>query len=209
VGGVTLVYVCGDCPSRYLNIYLFAFPSPLFLHLLHILMGVSALCWCVLLEPNTEKRSRKEDQKDVASAPANTTAAEAEDEVHSQDQKSKASSKASFKDGGAGGSSTASSGKQSQDEGQSQAASATTPATGNITSKGTYPRPKNFAERIMNVLENEVDPDVIRWLGEKDLISINTRLVKSTDILATRFQGIRYAAFVRNLSRWYVLFFEE
>lgn len=168
-------------------------------------MGVSALCWCVLLEPNTEKRSRKEDQKDVASAPANTTAAEAEDEVHSQDQKSKAS----FKDGGAGGSSTASSGKQSQDEGQSQAASATTPATGNITSKGTYPRPKNFAERIMNVLENEVDPDVIRWLGEKDLISINTRLVKSTDILATRFQGIRYAAFVRNLSRWYVLFFEE
>ena len=69
-------------------------------------------------------------------------------------------------------------------------------------SKGTYPKPKNFAERMMNVLENSVNTDVIAWHGEDDLVAINTKALKQSDILDDRFQGIRYAAFVRNLSRW-------
>ena len=98
-------------------------------------------------------------------------------------------------------------------------------------SKGTYPKPKNFAgtclkrrlgialrvaalfrwdisclcvaiERMMNVLENGVYPDVISWYGEEDLVSVSIKGVKQSDILDDRFQGIRYAAFVRNLSRW-------
>lgn len=69
-------------------------------------------------------------------------------------------------------------------------------------SKGTYPKPKNFAERMMNVLENDVYPDVVSWYGEDDLVSVSIKGVKQTDILDDRFQGIKYAAFVRNLSRW-------
>jgi HSF-type DNA-binding len=69
-------------------------------------------------------------------------------------------------------------------------------------SKGTYPKPKNFAERMMNVLENNVDPDVVKWHGDDDRIAINTKTLRSSDILDDRFQGIRYAAFIRNLSRW-------
>lgn len=69
-------------------------------------------------------------------------------------------------------------------------------------SKGTYPKPKNFAERMMNVLENAVSPDIISWHGEEDLVSIDTRALKQSDLLNERFQGIKYAAFVRNLSRW-------
>ena len=64
----------------------------------------------------------------------------------------------------------------------------------------------------MNALENNADPEVISWLndgggdagGDADLISINTKALKESKILQTNFQGIRYAAFVRNLSRWYV-----
>ncbi|CAB9517967.1 expressed unknown protein [Seminavis robusta] len=69
-------------------------------------------------------------------------------------------------------------------------------------SVGTYPKPKNFAERMMNVLENNVDPKVVKWHGEEDLIAINTKSLKTSEILDDRFQGIRYAAFIRNLSRW-------
>ena len=54
----------------------------------------------------------------------------------------------------------------------------------------------------MNVLENGVYPDVISWYGEEDLVSVSIKGVKQSDILDDRFQGIRYAAFVRNLSRW-------
>lgn len=77
--------------------------------------------------------------------------------------------------------------------------------------KGTYPKPKNFAERMMNALETKADPEVISWLADSDggdnkddadLISINTKVLKDSEILETNFQGIRYAAFVRNLSRW-------
>lgn len=71
-------------------------------------------------------------------------------------------------------------------------------------SSGTYPKPKNFAERMMNALENECGLDVISWYehGKENLIAINSKTLKNSDILNANFQGIRYAAFVRNLSRW-------
>ena len=94
--------------------------------------------------------------------------------------------------------------KQDSKESRGSSTMATTSAAGSST-KGTYPKPKNFAERMMNVLENNVDSKVITWYeGEEDLIAINTKFLKTSDILDTNFQGIRYAAFVRNLSRWYV-----
>jgi HSF-type DNA-binding len=68
--------------------------------------------------------------------------------------------------------------------------------------KGTYPKPKNFAERMMNVLENNVAPEVVKWHGDDDRIAIDTKALKTSNILDGRFQGIKYAAFVRNLSRW-------
>ena len=73
-------------------------------------------------------------------------------------------------------------------------------------SKGTYPNPKNFAERMMNALENGVDHNIISWLrhDNEDLVAINLQLLKNSDVLKIYFQGARYAAFVRNLSRWYV-----
>ena len=80
-----------------------------------------------------------------------------------------------------------------------------TPAAARAPSKGTYPKPKNFAERMMNVLENQVDPKVIDWHGNGDWVVVNVSAIKSSDILETRFQGIRYPAFIRNLSRWYVI----
>ena len=76
------------------------------------------------------------------------------------------------------------------------------PSKKRAPSKGTYPKPKNFAERMMNCLENSVNTDVISWYGSNDLISVNIKGVKTSDILDDRFQGIKYAAFVRNLSRW-------
>lgn len=75
-----------------------------------------------------------------------------------------------------------------------------------VNSKGTYPKPKNFAERMMNALENDVDPNIISWLksNNDDLVAINLKALKNSNVLETYFQGVRYAAFARNLSRWYV-----
>jgi hypothetical protein len=74
---------------------------------------------------------------------------------------------------------------------------------------GTYPKPKNFAERLMNVLENSVVSDIVFWYGAQNFVAIHLKRIKSSSVLDTHFQGIRYTAFMRNLSRWYVLAFSN
>ncbi|CAB9517975.1 expressed unknown protein [Seminavis robusta] len=78
------------------------------------------------------------------------------------------------------------------------AAAAAAPPAG-----GTYPRPTNFGEKLMHVLENGIAQDCISWHGETcERIAIHLPNLKKSSVLNTNFQGNRYSSFVRNLNRW-------
>ena len=84
------------------------------------------------------------------------------------------------------------------------AASASTSA---VTTKGrqpggAYPNPSNFAERLMHVLDNEIAKESLWWLGKGEAIAVHPEKIKASPVLASHFQGNRYASFVRNLNRW-------
>lgn len=67
---------------------------------------------------------------------------------------------------------------------------------------GTYPNPGSFSERLMHVLENEITPESLWWLGEGEAIAIHPEKIEASGVLVNQFQGNRYSSFIRNLNRW-------
>ena len=87
------------------------------------------------------------------------------------------------------------------------AAAAASTSTSAVTTKGrqpggAYPNPSNFAERLMHVLDNEIAKESLWWLGKGEAIAVHPEKIKASPVLASHFQGNRYASFVRNLNRW-------
>ncbi|CAB9531645.1 HSF-type DNA-binding [Seminavis robusta] len=66
----------------------------------------------------------------------------------------------------------------------------------------SFPAPKNFAERLMNVLESDIDTEAIWWDGETKSVALQPKKLKKGTILHTHFSGNKYSAFLRNFNRW-------
>lgn len=92
-------------------------------------------------------------------------------------------------------SSTASS-SSSRPEGEDQSSAA--------AGGGTFPKPANFAEKIMHVLENNMEPEAIRWIDNGEAIAIHPENAKQSKLLAKFFQMKSFPIFTRTLIRWYV-----
>lgn len=70
------------------------------------------------------------------------------------------------------------------------------------TSELSYPKPKNFAERMMNALETGVAADSITWTGGGKAIALKTKSLKEHPTLTTYFKAKDYSGFIRNCNRW-------
>ncbi|CAB9505791.1 HSF-type DNA-binding [Seminavis robusta] len=73
---------------------------------------------------------------------------------------------------------------------------------GSTQQQSTYPQPRNFAERLMWVLESNAAPDTIWWEEDGQAVALHVDNLKTGDVLNQHFQGIKYKFFIRNFSRW-------
>jgi HSF-type DNA-binding len=94
--------------------------------------------------------------------------------------------------------------QDSTDSGQESAAASDAAVAGATSSEGLhYPNPKNFAERLMNVLERGIAPDCIWWVDEGIRgVAIQPKKLKKGTLLQTHFSGNKYSAFLRSFNRW-------
>ena len=70
----------------------------------------------------------------------------------------------------------------------------------------SYPKPRNFAERMMNALERGIASDSISWAGDGKGVALHTNKLKDSPELTSYFKAKDYSAFIRNCNRWYVFF---
>jgi HSF-type DNA-binding len=61
---------------------------------------------------------------------------------------------------------------------------------------------KNFAERLMHVLEHKIGSDTVWWVGEGKAVAIHARNLKESDLLSQHFRVKDYSVFIRNCNRW-------
>jgi tRNA pseudouridine-54 N-methylase len=61
---------------------------------------------------------------------------------------------------------------------------------------------KNFAERLMHVLQDGIGKDTVWWVGEGKALAIHTRNLKEGDLLSEHFRVKDYSVFIRNCNRW-------
>lgn len=66
----------------------------------------------------------------------------------------------------------------------------------------TYPRPKNFPQRLMLVMESEAASNAIWWEEDGQTVALRVHHLKNGPVLGQHFQGIRYKFFIRYFSRW-------
>jgi hypothetical protein len=60
-----------------------------------------------------------------------------------------------------------------------------------------------FPERLMELLEDEKEPEALWWLGETDCFCIDPKHFPE-QVLCKYFQGTKFDSFTRKLNRWYV-----
>ena len=65
----------------------------------------------------------------------------------------------------------------------------------------TYPKPRNFAERLMYVLETGAASDALWWVEGKAVALHQKRLKKGT-AMKDFFNVKEYSGFIRNCNRW-------
>lgn len=70
------------------------------------------------------------------------------------------------------------------------------------TAKFSYPKPKNFAERMMNALERGIASEAISWAGGGKAIALKTKHLKNSPELSSYFKAKDYSGFIRNCNRW-------
>ena len=63
-------------------------------------------------------------------------------------------------------------------------------------------KPKNFAERLMKVLREEISQDTIWWIGDGKAVAIHTKNLKQGNLLTEHFKVKDYTVFIRNCNRW-------
>ena len=63
-------------------------------------------------------------------------------------------------------------------------------------------KPKNFADRLMRVLLNDVAPDSLWWVGDGKAVAFHSKNLTKGDLLQTHFKTKDYNAFIRNCNRW-------
>jgi HSF-type DNA-binding len=63
-------------------------------------------------------------------------------------------------------------------------------------------KPKNFADRLMRVLLNDVAPDTLWWVGDGTAVAFHPKNLKKGTLLGTHFKTKDYNAFIRNCNRW-------
>jgi hypothetical protein len=60
-----------------------------------------------------------------------------------------------------------------------------------------------FPERLMELLEEKMEPEALWWLGESDCFCIDPKRFPD-QVLNKYFQGTKFESFTRKLNRWYV-----
>jgi hypothetical protein len=68
----------------------------------------------------------------------------------------------------------------------------------------TYSKPRNFAERLMSVLQSGVGADYVWWAGEGKAIALHVKNLKQGGLLQKYFRTSQYSVFIRNCNRWCV-----
>lgn len=68
--------------------------------------------------------------------------------------------------------------------------------------KLSYPKPKNFAERLMNALERDIASESVWWVGEGKAIALHPNNLKKCPELTEYFKAKDYSGFIRNCNRW-------
>ena len=69
-----------------------------------------------------------------------------------------------------------------------------------------FPTPKNFAERLMNVLDSGIISDCIRWASDGKAVALHPKKLRKGTVLQDYFSSSSYSSFLRNFNRWYVSF---
>ncbi|CAB9524193.1 HSF-type DNA-binding [Seminavis robusta] len=69
-------------------------------------------------------------------------------------------------------------------------------------SKLSYPKPKNFAERMMNALEKGIASESIWWVGDGKAVALHPKNLKMSSSLTEYFKAKDYSGFIRNCNRW-------
>lgn len=72
-----------------------------------------------------------------------------------------------------------------------------------------YRKAKNFAERLMIVLQDELAKDSLWWVGNGMGVAIHKKNLKRSPILKSHFNIGDFIVFSRNLNRWYVCSFAK
>lgn len=93
---------------------------------------------------------------------------------------------------------------QDSDSGQESAAASDVAVAGAPSGEGAkFPHPKNFAERLMNVLQRGIASDSIWWVGgDVNGVALRPKKLKKGTLLQTHFSGNQYSAFLRSFNRW-------
>lgn len=68
----------------------------------------------------------------------------------------------------------------------------------------TYPKPRNFAERLMFVLESGLATDCLFWAGNGEAVALHSKNLKKGTCIKDYFNVKDYSGFIRNCNRWYV-----
>jgi hypothetical protein len=66
----------------------------------------------------------------------------------------------------------------------------------------TYNNPRNFAERLMYVLESGIASGAIFWVGDGKAVGLHTKKLKRGMVLETYFRINQFSSFLRNFNRW-------
>lgn len=66
----------------------------------------------------------------------------------------------------------------------------------------SYPKPKNFAERLMGAMESGEVTDSIWWAGNGTLVAFYPKKIKNGETLETHLRLKNYNSFIRSLNRW-------
>jgi hypothetical protein len=80
---------------------------------------------------------------------------------------------------------------------------ASTPAPASKKQKrGTKKNSKNFAEKLMDVLQTGVAKEVIWWEGDGTIVALHVDKLKHGPTRDKYFDGVKYKFFIRKFSRW-------
>ena len=68
----------------------------------------------------------------------------------------------------------------------------------------SFANPKNFAERLMNVLDSGVISDCIWWATDGMAVALHPKKLRKGTVLQDHFSSSSYSGFLRNFNRWCV-----